>query len=52
MRTEVEDMFAKLKRRYKNRKKKGGIRKHRFIMCTRRCGGDRSCMSACLKRHA
>ncbi len=45
-------MLAKLKRRYKSRKKKGGIRKHRFAACAKRCRGNRGCMSACLKRYA
>jgi hypothetical protein len=45
-------MSARLKRKYKTRKKRGGIRKHRFAACAKHCGGNRRCMAACLKRRA
>jgi len=44
-------MTTKLKRKHAGRKK-GGIRKHKFAMCAKRCKGSRNyrgCMSTCLK---
>lgn len=42
-------MATKLKRKH-SRRKKGGIRRHKFAMCAKRCHGNRNCMSTCLKR--
>jgi hypothetical protein len=42
-------MTTKLKKKHAKRKK-GGIHKHKFAMCAKRCHGNRSCMSACLRR--
>jgi hypothetical protein len=43
-------MFIKLKKKHARKRKKGGISKHKFAMCAKRCRGNRSCMSACLRR--
>jgi hypothetical protein len=44
-------MATKLKRKkHHTRKKRGGIHRHKFAACAKKCHGNRSCMSACLKR--
>jgi hypothetical protein len=44
-------MATKLKRKHHGRRRKrGGIRRHKFAMCAKRCHGNRNCMSACLRK--
>jgi len=43
-------MPIKLKRKQARKRKRGGIRNHKFAMCAKKCRGDRNCMSACLKK--
>jgi hypothetical protein len=38
------------KKRRTARRKKGGIHRYKFAMCAKKCRGNRSCMSACLRQ--
>jgi hypothetical protein len=42
-------MASKLKKRHARKRKKGGIRRHKFAMCAKKCRGNRDCMSTCLR---
>jgi hypothetical protein len=43
-------MATKLKKKYAKARKRGGIHNHKFVMCAKKCHGNRNCMSACLRR--
>ena len=43
-------MFTKLKRKRVKRRAKGGIHRHKFVMCAKKCRGNKNCMSSCLKK--
>lgn len=41
---------SRKKRRTAKRRRSGGIHRHKFAMCAKQCRGNRSCMSACLRK--
>ncbi|MFZ8809645.1 MAG: hypothetical protein ACO2PN_16270 [Pyrobaculum sp.] len=43
-------MSTKLKRKQVRKRKRGGIRRHKFAMCAKKCRGNKNCMSTCLKK--